>query len=195
MDFTFLEVNNNELLEKVFEFRYKVFLETYPEYIKSLNLKEKKEKDEYDPYSIHFVAIDQSGNICATVRLIHNSPFGYPTENNMQLKNEIFNRDKLGEMSRIFVDSKYRNIQTTKIIIQEVKKFMYMKMTNFGIEYTYGSLESGFLRLLKIYKMNYVTIGEEQMHENIGLRYPCVLYTKQLGIDNPEFSNVQENNY
>ncbi|MDD5401320.1 MAG: GNAT family N-acetyltransferase [Sulfurimonas sp.] len=186
MNFTFLEVNGSDMLEKVFAFRYKILLEIYPEYLEKSGFSDEKEYDKYDPYSVHFVALDADSNICATVRLIHNSPLGYPTENSMIFDNSMFDRANLGEMSRIFVDAKYRNIMTTKIIIQEVKKFMYAKMVKLGILYTYGSLEASFLRLLRIYKMNYHPIGEKQKHEYFGLRYPSILYTQQLGDDNPE---------
>jgi N-acyl-L-homoserine lactone synthetase len=186
MNFTFLEVKSNDMLEKVFEFRYKILLEIYPEYLQKSGFLNNKEYDEYDPYCVHFAALDGDGNICATVRLIHNSPLGYPTENSMIFDNSMFERSKLGEMSRIFVDAKYRNIKTTKGIIHEVKKFMYTRMIRLGIDYTYGSLEESFLRLLRIYKMNYHTIGEKQKHEYFGLRYPSILYTQELGSDNPE---------
>lgn len=192
MNFTFLEVEDSELLEKVFAFRYKILLEIYPEYIEASNLLDNKEYDKYDTYSVHFAAIDNKGEVCATVRLIYNSPLGYPTENGMTFDSSMFERDKLGEMSRIFVDAKYRNIQTTKIVIEEVKKFMYLKMMKLGIEYTYGSLEESFLRLLRIYKMNYATIGEKQAHGSFGFRYPSVLYTKQLGVDNPHIIELLE---
>ena len=192
MDFTFLEVNDSELLEKVFAFRYKVFLEIYPEYLKKSGFTDDKEYDKYDPYSTHFVALDENNEVCATIRLIYNSPLGYPTENNMTFDRDMFERDKLGEMSRIFIDTKHRNIKTTNIIMQGLKKLMYVKLMSLGIEYTYGTLEKSFLRLLKIYKMNYSTITKEQMYENIGLRYPSVLHTKQLGIDNPELIELWE---
>ncbi|MFA5232871.1 MAG: GNAT family N-acyltransferase [Sulfurimonas sp.] len=192
MNFTFLEVKDSELLERVFTFRYKILLEIYPEYIEVSNFLDNKEFDKYDPYSAHFAALDEYGEVCATVRLIHNSPLGYPTENSMTFDNSMFEREKLGEMSRIFVDAKYRNIQTTKKVIEEVKKFMYLKMMKLGIEYTYGSLEESFLRLLRIYKMNYATIGEKQEHGFFGFRYPSVLYTKQLGVDNPQIIELWE---
>jgi len=192
MNFSFLEVKDSSMLKEVFVFRYKILLEIYPEYLKSSKFINNEEHDKYDPYSIHFVALDETDKICATVRLIYNSPLGYPTENSMIFDKDIFERDKLAEMSRIFVDAKYRNMQTTKKIIQEVKKFMYLKMKKLGIEYSYGSLEESFLRLLKIYKMNYKTLTEKQMHGLFGFRYPCILYTKQLGIDNPEFIKLWE---
>lgn len=188
MNFTFLEVKDSNLLEKVFEFRYKIFLEIYPEYLQ--NLKEEKENDIYDPYSVHYAAIDENNEVCATVRLIHNSPLGYPTENYMSFDNESFDRNKLGEMSRIFIDPKYRNMIFTKIIIQNFIELIYAKMIFLGIEYTYGSLGSRFLRLLKICKINYVTIGEEQMHKYFGLRLPCILHTKQLILDNKKLNET-----
>ncbi|MCF6331297.1 MAG: GNAT family N-acetyltransferase [Sulfurimonas sp.] len=195
MNFTFLEVTSSDMLEKVFAFRYKIFVEMFPKYLQMHPLTDEKEHDKYDPYAVHFVALDEGGEVCATVRFIHNSPIGYPTENDMTFNNKKFERDKLGEMSRIFIDAKYRNIKTTKIIMQEVKKFMYYKMTNLGIEYTYGALEKNFIRLLKIYKISYCTLTDEQQHKYLGLRYPCILYTEQLGIDNPELIINMDNKY
>jgi len=186
MNFTFLEVTNCDMLEKVFAFRYKVLLEIYPEYIKNSCFKDSKEHDKYDQYSFNFAALDEDGEVCATVRLIHNSPVGYPTENGMIFNKDMFERDKLAEMSRIFIDTKHRNMKNTKIIIEQIKKMLYFKMLDLGIEYSYGSLETSFLRLLKIYKICYTTIGEGQVHGYFGLRYPCILYTKQIKIDNPE---------
>lgn len=192
MDFTFLEVKDGALLDKVFAFRYKVLLEIYPGYIEDSGFLDNREFDKYDAYSAHFAGIDKEGEVCATVRLIYNSPLGYPTENGMVFERSMFERDKLGEMSRIFVDAKYRNIKTTMDIMDGLKKLMYSKMMRLGIEYTYGSLEESFLRLLRIYKIRYITIGEKQEHRPFGFRYPSILYTKQLGADNPQIIELWE---
>jgi len=191
-DLTFLEVQDRDLLEKVFAFRYIVFKEIYPEYIKKLDIQDAKEYDEYDPYSIHFAGLNAKGEVCATVRLIHHSPIGYPTEDNANFDNSMFEREKLGEMSRIFVDKKYRSIKTTKVVIEAVKRFMFIKMMKEGVEYTYGYLEESFLRLLRIYKMPYHSIGENQRHEDFGPHYPCILYTQELGRENPEYFQLWE---
>ena len=192
MDFTFLEVNDSELLEKVFAFRYNIVSEIYPEYFKISCATGTTEQDEYDPYSTHFAVLDKDDEVCATVRLIYNSPIGYPTENSMVFDRDMFDKNKLGEMSRIFVDAKYRNIKTTKMIVKHLNELLYVKMMRLGIEYTYGSLEGRFLRLLKICKMNYNILGEEQMHKYVGLRYPSILYTEQFGNDNPELVELWE---
>jgi N-acyl-L-homoserine lactone synthetase len=193
LNFTFLEVKESDLLEKVFAFRYKILLESYPVYMQESKFLDDKESDKYDPYSAHFAALNEDGEVCATVRLIYNSPLGYPTENSMTFDSSMFERNRLGEMSRIFVDARYRSIQTTKIIMHEFKKLMYIKMMTLGVEYTYGSLEENFLKLLGIYKINYITIGKKQIYKDVGLRYPSILYTKQLGIDNPEIIELWEN--
>jgi len=192
INFTFLEVTDKELLDKVFAFRYKVFMEIYPKYIQQLGITDAKEQDKYDTYSVHFAALNKEGEVCATVRLIYHSPIGYPTENSAKFDHSMFERDKLGEMSRIFVDKKYRNMKTTKVIIEAVKRYMYVKMMQEGIEYTYGYLEKSFLRLLKIYKMPYHPIGVIQKHKDFGLHYPCILYTKALGEENSQLIKLWE---
>ncbi|MBU1658285.1 GNAT family N-acetyltransferase [bacterium] len=186
MDFRFLEVKDSELLKKVFAFRYKIVFNEYQEYIQANNLQNEQEIDIYDEYAVQFAVLDEDGEICATVRLIHNSPLGYPTEESLVFDKDVFERDKLGEMSRIFIDTKYRDLKTTKKIIHHLKEPLYTKMMELGIKYSYGSLEGSFLRLLKMFKIHYDTIGEEQIHKFMCKRYPCILYTQVLGDENPE---------
>jgi len=170
----------------------KVLEEVYPKYLQKVGIVKMKEHDAYDRYAIHFATLDEDGEVCATVSLIYNSSIGYPTENSTKFDNSMFDREKLGEMSRIFVDKKYRSMKTTKVIIEAVKRYMYIKMMQEGIEYTYGYLEKSFLRLLKIYKMPYHPVGPIYKDENIGLRYPCILYTKALGIENSRLIKLWE---
>jgi N-acyl-L-homoserine lactone synthetase len=191
-NFTFLEVTDKELLDKVYAFRYKVFMEIYPEYMRKLDLEETREEDEYDSYAVHFAALNAEREVCATMRIIYNSPIGYPVENNVKFDNSMFARDKLGETSRIFIDARYRGMKTGKLIINEFKKLMYRKMIDIGVEYTYGYLEESFLRLLQIYKTPYKTIGEKQEHVEFGARYPCIMYRDELAEKNPEFIKFGE---
>lgn len=188
MSFTFLEAKSGDMLEKVYAFRYKVMseIEEFREYFLATDFPDNKESDMFDRYSVHFVGLDENSEVCAHVRLIYNCPHGYPTENQMIFNKDMFERDKLGELSRIFIDSKYRNIQTTKIIIQQLNELLYVKMMESGIEYTYGALEARFMRLLRMFKMSYEAVGKEQLQGKMGMRIPCILYTQRLGEDNPE---------
>lgn len=191
-NFTFLEVSDKKLLDKVYAFRYKVLTEIYPEYLKKLDFTDGKEYDEYDEFSTQFAAFNEKGEVCATLRFIYHSPIGYPTENNLKFDNSMFDRKKLAEMSRIFIDSKYRNMKTTKALLDGIKELVYFKIIKEDIKYMYGSLEENFLRLLQIYKIPYVPIGKKQGHADFGLRYPCVLYTKDLAKKNPKFMKLYE---
>jgi N-acyl-L-homoserine lactone synthetase len=176
-----VEVTDEEMLKQVFAFRYKILLEIFPQYIQAENFKDELEYDKYDTYSLHFVALDKEDNICGNIRLVNNSPIGYPTENHADFDKSQFQREKLGELSRIFIDAKCRSMKSSKTIIDSFKEPVYNKLKEFGIEYTYGSLEENFLRLLKIYGLDYHPIGPLQEVGLFGERYPCILYTKELG--------------
>jgi len=189
MSFTYIEVKDKELLNRVFAFRYKIISQTkaYESYYKETTFQNNMESDKYDKYSIHFAVLNENNDVCASVRLIHNSAIGYPTENDMTFDNTKFEREKLGELSRIFINQKCRNPKATKELIHNLNKLIYIKMMKLKIEYTYGALEPNFLRLLKIFKMPYEILGERQNQGKMGLRYPCILYTKKLAKENQQF--------
>ena len=189
INFIFTEVKDKKILEKVFSFRYKVITKTkmFQEYVKDTDFANNQETDMYDPYSEHFAALDKHGNICATVRLIHHSKHGYPTENSMEIDSSNFEKKHLGEISRIFIDPIYRNHLISKIIMNKLNELLYIKMIELDIRYTYGALEPRFIRLLKMNNMNYEILSPLQNHGKMGLRHPCILYTKDLGDNNPEF--------
>ena len=192
MDLKYLEVIDSTLLKKVFEFRYKVITTTkmFQEYVEYTDFENEQETDIYDSYSEHFVALDKHENICASVRLMHHSKHGYPTENSMKFDNSKFTREHLGEISRIFIDPIYRNQTISKTIINKLNELLYVKMMELDIKYTYGALEPRFIRLLKMNNMNYEVLGDLQHQGKMGLRHPCILYTKNLGDNNPEFKQA-----
>ena len=148
--FRFIRVEKDrELLNKIYRFRCKILCDEL-KYFDKERYPDGLEIDKYDKYSIHYVALDNENEIAATVRLIHHSPIGYPTENSMNISDNVrnaFNRDKLGEISRIFIDKKYRNLKDTKFLIETFKKFLYMDMKEERIEYSYGSLQKSCMRL------------------------------------------------
>ena len=84
--------------------------------------KEGKENDAYDEFCEQFAILNSNGEICCTMRLIHHSPIGYPTERFLDLTQPQyqFERNKLSELSRIFIDPRYRNMHETKIFISSI---------------------------------------------------------------------------
>ncbi|WP_200763932.1 GNAT family N-acyltransferase [Nitrosophilus alvini] len=183
--FRFVEADTEELLDKVFRFRCKIMCEE-KKFLDINDFPDKKERDKYDEYAIQFAALDENDEVCACVRLIHHSPIGYPTENNLEFDKEKykFDREKLCEVSRIFIDKKYRNMKDTKVLMEFVKKYVYFKMKDFGIEYSYGALENNFIKLLNIFKIPYKKIGIGKEFYSV-LRYPCIMYVEDLENINP----------
>ncbi len=185
--FRFFRVSENEpILTRIYRFRCEILCDELG-YFKKEDYPDGLEIDPYDAYSIQYAALDSQGELAATVRLILKSPIGYPTENHMEIDDNIIkelDREKLGEISRIFIKKEYRTIKSSKYIMRNFIKMIYEDMKLNGIEYTYGALEKSFFRLLRIYKMRYIVIGKLQ--EYGGLRYPCILYTRDLEADNPE---------
>lgn len=185
MQYRFLHVHDDELLERIYRFRHQVWCEEF-NYIP--HKEDKREVDEYDQYCDQFAVLDSTDEICATMRLIHHSPIGYPTEHFLKLDDEtkIYRREKLGELSRILIGAKHRNMKETKIFISSlVKSIAYLKMKEYGIEYCYGSLEDKFLRLVNMFKVPYVPISQASEY-NGAHRYPAILYTTALEFENPQ---------
>lgn len=191
MKYHFLHVKNKEILDKVHRFRYKVMYEELG-WIK-FN-KDGKENDAYDDFCEQFAILNVNGEICCTVRLIHNSPIGYPTEKFLNLKQPQyqFNRNKLAEMSRIFIDPKHRNMRETKIFLNVLaKSLVYEQMKKHDIEYCYGMMEPKFIKLVNMFKIPYQPIAELQQDYD-KFKHPSMMLVKDLEKLNPQLEKYWE---
>jgi N-acyl-L-homoserine lactone synthetase len=182
--FTFKVVDSCELLEESFRFRYNIMGEETNPYIVVPN-DYRIDIDEYDKYSIHLVALDHSYNVCATARLIINSPIGYPVPNKMKinLSQDTLKNDSFCEVSRIFIDNSVRGFKNAKHIIHNFVQLMSYYVKKNQVNYMYAALESNFLRFLCSIGINYHAIGEFSYY--YGIRYPCILSWERLTQDNP----------
>ncbi len=189
--FYFFEVEDQNFLERIYRFRYEILCEEL-KFFDANRYKKKLEHDEYDDYSHHFVAIDEDFNIVATVRLIHHSPIGYPTLHHLKLYpgvEELLTKlkyDRLCEISRVFIDKKYRNFSDTKTIIKHfMTEQIYLKAKDHGLEYGFAAIEKRFWLLLKKFNINFELIGKQQ--EGYGSpRYPAILPIYRFEKDNKE---------
>jgi ubiquinone/menaquinone biosynthesis C-methylase UbiE/N-acyl-L-homoserine lactone synthetase len=80
--YRFLSADSPEDLEKVLRLRYQV-------YCAELGLLPKNqgglERDMYDEYSMHFLAVDEMGRAVGTMRFVHNNPKGFPMDSDFPL--------------------------------------------------------------------------------------------------------------
>ena len=190
--FYFFEVLDENMLERVYRFRYDIVCEELGFFDKN---ELRIETDKYDPFSTHFVALDENCEIVATTRLIHHSPIGYPTEEHLKIHEPVkalldtYKRDKLAEISRVFIAKNHRNMSDTRyIILNFIVDKIYPKVKDFGIEYCYSAMEKKFVRLLRMFHIYYDIIGPLQ--DGYGSpRYPCLLSIARL---EKEFPNILE---
>lgn len=184
-EFVFVYVNNEALRKKVHAFRYKVYEEIgYIHY--SDGCKNGLESDIYDEYSDHFLALDSNGEVAGCLRLIHNSPIGYPTDNEFEYdrKHHCFESEKTSELSRIFIDRKYRNYKESKRLIRGLVFYLaYPRIQQYGITCCFGNCEPSFLKLLQRIRIPYTAIGEPQ--EFMGMsKAPSILFVSELEAKN-----------
>ncbi len=184
--FKYVEAKNEELIKKIYRFRCTIACDEL-KILKREDFLDGLEFDEYDKYSVHFAALDESGEVVSCLRVVHHSPIGYPTENGMKIDRDLsyIDRERIGEMSRIFIRSDCRNMRDTKQIIELIKINVCPKMKELGVDYSFGALEKSFHRLLDMFGMPYEIIGELQMYAG-KMRYPALLSTQKFIEVNPE---------
>jgi len=190
--FLFKEVKTDEsIMEEVYKFRCEILCEEL-KYFKIENYPDKKEKDHYDNYANHFIALDEKGEIVAYIRLIYFNHYGFPLEENMEIYDKYKNLPKkeIAEISRLFIKKDYRGFKNTIFILENfLKLFVYKKSKEKNIKYLYATLQTNFLRLLKVINMHFKIIGDEQEYGD--KRYPTILAIKDLEKDRPDLKNIE----
>jgi N-acyl-L-homoserine lactone synthetase len=81
--YRFISAETREDLEKVFRLRYQVYcveLGVEPENDSGL------QRDVYDEYAVHFLALDENDKPVGTLRAVPNNPLGFPMEADFPLK-------------------------------------------------------------------------------------------------------------
>lgn len=177
--FKYVEAKDEELIKKIYRFRCTIACDELS-ILKRNDYPDGLETDEYDKYSIHFAALNEKNEVISCLRLINNSPIGYPMENEMNIRfDNSVKRVQVGEISRQFIHKNYRNMKATREIFYLTKKYVCPKLKELGLEFTYVTVEKSFYRLLCMMDMPYEIIGKPQKHRG-RIRYPCKLSTKKL---------------
>jgi N-acyl-L-homoserine lactone synthetase len=143
MPFTVSRITDDSDLKEIYRLRYKVYCEEWgfekPEdHIQGI------EKDEFDKNSVHFAARDSSGKLVGTIRLILNSPEGYPIEKHcsLNINPDELPRDNLSEISRLAISKDYRQRAEDKFIYGPDEE--RRSIGSFDFDDKYGSPSSKF---------------------------------------------------
>jgi len=145
------------MLAAIQELRYEVYcLER--NFIDPDRFPDKREVDEYDPASVHFAATDERGRMVGTLRLVLDSPLGFPIEAHVPRPVPVLremDRNKTAEISRLIVARTDRGfdrgdaLRRHHRILLPLFRDMYRKSVALEIDYWLAAMEPGLHRLLE----------------------------------------------
>lgn len=95
-------------LHRIYQLRYQVYVNEW-HFERSADHPGGIEKDVYDQHSLHFMAFSDD-ELIGTVRIIKNSPIGFPHERHCTVTTDLsgLDRQRLGEISRLAVSKEFR---------------------------------------------------------------------------------------
>jgi N-acyl-L-homoserine lactone synthetase len=158
---TFYKVETEQDLEQVYRLRYHIYClekgfepkEKYPDGI---------EMDEYDVYSIHFIAKVHDEAV-GTARLILNNPLGFPAEKycRTDITDYSIRKEQTVEISRFAVSNtlvRALQFDRTKILIGLFRE-TYQETKQLGIGNLCAAMGKGLQRLLCKYGIIFSQLG------------------------------------
>ncbi|MBW2103781.1 MAG: PEP-CTERM/exosortase system-associated acyltransferase, partial [Deltaproteobacteria bacterium] len=175
--FKFVRVDSPEMKERIYRLRYEIFAREFgfenPE-----ELPDGLEKDVYEPYAIHYAAMDETDEIVGTVRLIRHSENGFPIEHatKIEIPGKKPDMDKVAEVSRLAVHKTYRRRKLDGFYGLE----SYLTVSEGGIRPDYGPMPPALQKrktpvIIKgLYKMVY------QESKKMGLTHLLMIVEQKL---------------
>lgn len=123
-----------------------------------------RESDEYDVHAIHFAAANERGEVVATLRLVLDSPMGFPLErhaNALLAGRPRSERPRTGEVSRLIIAPRYRTATIREpLILFGLFRHLYEESWRLGLDYLVAAMEGGLARLLRRLGFPFVALGE-----------------------------------
>lgn len=179
--FTFKRVDSEELLKEIYQLRYEVYCQEC-HFLEASDYPRRLEIDEYDPFSVHFAAINHGNEVIGTVRLVLPNTLGFPMEKRCKLDIDPSElpRKKIAEISRLAVSKKYRRrvddeLYGTEsylsvdpwerrkypIVVLGLYRAMYQESKKLGLVLWYAAMEKKLWRALRLYGIHFTKVGEE----------------------------------
>jgi N-acyl amino acid synthase of PEP-CTERM/exosortase system len=177
------------LWDSVQQLRYSVYC-VECKYLDASQYPSQRETDEFDPHSVHFAATNERQEMVATLRLVRDSPLGFPLEQHAEHLSADYRklpRDKTAEISRLILARSYRRRANDGLYGQELGgppkdaeaqaeatyrrsqyplilfglfKEMYVESVNMGLEYWVAAMEAGLQRMLTKFGLGLHQVGE-----------------------------------
>ena len=116
-----------------------------------------RERDRFDPFSVQVGATDARGDLVGTLRLVLDSPLGFPFESHAHgLFPEFATmpRERTAEISRLIVARDYRALSPTSVrllhpVLMLLFRSMYQSSLTLGLEYWLAAMDRTLHRTLR----------------------------------------------
>jgi N-acyl-L-homoserine lactone synthetase len=148
MPYYFRKAQTNDDYQKIHALRFQTYC-VEKKWLKSQCYPDRLEKDVYDPYSTHFLAERENGDIVGTVRLILSDrlPKGktLPIAKHPNVDADSLIAYNSAEISRLIIDKSERR----KNIELGFYRLIYHSSKEYGISHWYITVNKGFLLILQ----------------------------------------------
>ena len=158
------------MLTNIQRLRYDVYcLER--QFLDASTFSDKREFDAYDDSAVHCVAIDGEGEILGALRLVLDSPLGFPVEAHAHGLDEPLHRiprARTAEISRLVVAKRERPRPLRRpradgsypLVLLELFRQMNLESLQLGLEYWLAAMEPTLHRMLRrVLGFEFVQIG------------------------------------
>ncbi len=146
--YRFRDARTSEEYQQLYALRYQAFC-IENTWIAPENCTDEQEKDCYDPFSKHFIAIDDDGDLIGSIRLILSdrlpSSWVLPINNHPSINGLDVKRSRCAEISRLVVDKKGRRGD----VALGLYRIMYQYSRDHQIDYWYIVVDEVFLKMLQ----------------------------------------------
>jgi N-acyl-L-homoserine lactone synthetase len=130
---------------------------------------DKREFDAYDDSAVHCVAMDGEGEILGALRLVLDSPLGFPVEDHTEALDVPMHgipRARTAEISRLVVAKHPRPLRRPRVggssplVLFELFRQMNLESARLGLEYWLAAMEPTLHRMLRrVLGFEFVQIG------------------------------------
>ena|SRR5882724_2246230 len=149
---------------------------------------EGQESDKYDPHAVHFAATTPSGGVVATLRLVLDSPLGFPLEGHADGLLEArpgTERARTGEISRLIVAADYRaGTIRHPLLLFGLFRHLYEECGRLGLGYLVAAMEGSLARLLRRLGFPFLPLGASINYFGEVVPYGATLASMRRGYEN-----------
>lgn len=144
-------------------FRYQVYC-LEQRFVDAARCRDGRESDEHDLQAIHFAAATDRSDVVATLRLVLDSPLGFPLERHatgLLDRRPPGDRLRTGEVSRLIIAPGRRTATLRDpLILFGLFCHLYEEAWRLGLDYLLAGMEENLARLLRRLGFPFVPLGE-----------------------------------